>query len=111
MSTIDISKIKPGDKGAIEVTFGERRGSGIEIQSLGIFGGYFAICVHGDAVLSHRPSPREIKVGDTVRPIRGYRDQRGVVLHIDGSVAFVRWQGGLADVCAVEILRHADDAA
>lgn len=84
--TVDISKIKPGDKVTLVP---------LEVVDVGQDSNYVAARLGNLAVwhfnsyqiAAHHPAPRQIKMGDRVR----WADRHGEVIGIDGSEIGVRW--------------------
>jgi hypothetical protein len=87
--TIDISKIKPGDKvtlvplEVVEAPTGSNS-IGLRLSRSGV------IYVVPDQIAAHHPAPREIGVGDRVKASDGFL---GTVRAVDESEAWVRWDG------------------
>ena len=83
--TIDISKIKPGDKVTLvplEVAECDASNDPIRVW----LGG--GVWVTADQIAAHHPAPREIGVGDRVKASDG---TVGTVRAVDGREAWVRW--------------------
>jgi plastocyanin len=84
--TIDISKIKPGDKVTLvplEVTGVLPRVNQVQLKDGEGLLSYFT----PEQIAAHHPAPREIGVGDRVR----WKDIIGIVRAVDGQEAWVRW--------------------
>jgi hypothetical protein len=88
--TIDISKIKPGDKVTLvplEVTRITGFGN-VAIKDGDREDAYFRT----DQIAAHHPAPREIVVGDRVR--QKWAHVTGEVLMVDAGYAFIAWPNG-----------------
>jgi hypothetical protein len=86
--TIDVSKVKPGDKVTLvplEVWATDDSGHFLYIKDDGV-GAYFC----PDKIAAHHPAPRDIWVGDRVRASDGHL---GTVRAVDEREAWVRWDG------------------
>ena len=84
--TIDITKIRPGDKVTLVP---------LEVENVDDVAGYIrvhpagsmSIYVKKNQIAAHHPAPRQIKMGDRV----WWADRHGEVIGIDGSEIGVRW--------------------
>ena len=86
--TIDISKIKPGDKVTLvplEVWATDDSGRFLYIKDDGV-----GACFYPDKIAAHHPAPREIGVGDRVVIIG--TDYAGIVKAADGPQAWIRFE-------------------
>lgn len=84
--TIDISKIKPGDKVTL-VPLEVSRANPLSIMvSLPGGGGY---SITPDQIVAHHPAPREFQMGDRVRLIGGTK--RGTVCGAYQDEVWVKW--------------------
>jgi hypothetical protein len=86
--TIDISKIKPGDKVTLvplEVERTVNTGGTVRVILDKNFSHYF----DPHQIAAHHPAPREIGVGDRVRVNRSVRV--ATVRAVDNDQAWVRW--------------------
>jgi hypothetical protein len=92
--TIDISKIKRGDRVTLVP---------LEVEMVGVSAGNVRVHLDGpyfhyfnlDQIAAHHPAPREIGVGDRVH-INGQHMWTGLVRSLDGDEAWVRWEKGIA---------------
>ena len=84
--TIDISKIKPGDKVTLVPlkVWSTDDESGLIYVRDHLDGATFT----ADQIAAHHPAPREVGVGDRVR----LADRFGEVIGIDGVQVGVRWE-------------------
>lgn len=90
--TIDISKIKPGDKVTLvplEVTGILLRVNQVQLKDGEDLLSYF----RADQIAAHHPAPREIGVGDRVW-VQGSTLRVAEVRGLDGKQAWVRWVEG-----------------
>jgi hypothetical protein len=101
--TIDISKIKPGDKVTLvplEVTGVLPRVNQVQLEDGEGLLSYF----RANQIAAHHPAPCEIKVGDRVR----IGEPKGEIVHIFRGSAWVLWDAGdesiwpLSDLTLVE---------
>lgn len=92
--SVDISKIKPGDKVSLvplEVKDVIRDLGQIQLTDIDGESIYFAF----DQIAAHHPAPRKFQVGDRV----GMSGDVGTVLGVDDTDAWVRWDTGYRSIC------------
>ena len=84
--TVDISKIKPGDKVTlVPLEVEDKTKFAVDI----IFKGE-RHWISADLIAAHHPAPREFQVGDRV----GMNGEVGTLLCVDDTDAWVRWDTG-----------------
>ena len=84
--TIDISKIRPGDK--VTLVPLEVWATDDALDLIYVTDHEGGACFHADQIAAHHPAPREFQVGDRVRLGVG---KYGTIRAVDGDDAWVLW--------------------
>jgi hypothetical protein len=94
--TIDISKIKPGDK----VTLVPLEVFGTDRDVVCVMLNSYDHLVGADQIAAHHPAPSGIGVGDRVV----FGAERGIVEHVSRNLAWVIWDNGGDGIWPLSVL-------